>query len=126
MFGASANEIVAIFTIILALVGASQLGVYGYQARKLRQSLELSERAIRPYVFLETVSGYVFPDAIGERLQKRGAGAVALDELPAVKYTIVNKGKSPAIIKEISTALVTFDTGIPKTPNYRLCRSRPG
>jgi len=120
------NRYLVIVGIAQAAIFVLQLVVFGYQAGKLRQTIELTERTERPYVFLGMINGYVFPDAIAQRLLSRGPAATKNDEIPCAKFTITNNGRSPAVIKEISTALVAIDKDLPDTPDYNGCWVRPG
>ncbi len=81
-----------ILTAIIAAIGALQLFVFGYQAWKLRQTVDSSEKAIattreigeaqvRAYVKIKSASIYF----LGE------------DAMPAVEIVAANSGQSPAL-----------------------------
>lgn len=98
----------------LLFIGLLQLGVFGLQARRLRQTIEVTDKAAeaaqksadfaeksltlieRPYVFAHSVSKF----HISENLN------------PAITYEVANFGKTPAIIQSAHVALENIKSNL--------------
>jgi len=98
----------------LLFIGLLQLGVFGLQARRLRQTIEVTDKAAeaaqksadvaektltlgeRPYVFAFNVSKFCIPENL----------------IPTITYEVANFGKTPAIIQRVQAALENIESNL--------------
>ena len=91
---------------VLAIIGLLQLVVFGLQARRLRQTVEVTKEAAealplieRAYVFLEEVDEANGGDTI-TTIRNAAGNQVSTVGL-RVKFTFRNHGKTPAMLSDI-------------------------
>jgi hypothetical protein len=112
-------------TAALAIVGALQLLVFGYQAIQLKRTVEATKQAAEHIPRVERA--YVFVTVNGDdmRIPIMAAYAAANSETAhleithpiSVEFSFENQGKTPAEIREVSASLVHW-TELPLEPNY--------
>lgn len=94
----------------LAVVGFMQLVVFGLQAFQLQRAVVATKEAAGLVPALERA--YVFFEAFGTNigfLAENGWAGHDPKNPPSINYRIINYGKTPAIIKEISVDLCITD-----------------
>lgn len=106
-------------TVVLSLIAFFQLLVFGWQGYQLRRSVDVLSQAERAQVFV-VVGEHNLPDAVKVFTRYPNSPTMHVGPLQSeisVSYTFKNYGKTPALLREISSRLVYFKK-LPAYPYY--------